>query len=79
MVKLRPLRSFKPMQVRRRAWSITVYNAVGHMGKKSEKGVHSFNNVKAMKNADGSMTINFGGEPGALNNLPITPGWNYTV
>ena len=26
-----------------------------------------------------SITINFGGNPGAINNLPITPGWNYIV
>jgi hypothetical protein len=25
------------------------------------------------------MTISFGGDPGAINNLPITPGWNYIV
>ena len=31
------------------------------------------------ENADGSITINFGGGPNAINNLPITPGWNYIV
>jgi len=26
-----------------------------------------------------SITIDFGGGPGDINNLPITPGWNYIV
>ena len=30
-------------------------------------------------NADGSVTIHFGGDENALNYLPIMPGWNYTV
>ena len=37
------------------------------------------NNVTAKKNAEGSITINFGAGPNAINNLPITPGWNYIV
>lgn len=59
-------------------WSITVYNKDGFMEKNSEN-VYSYNNVTAKKNADGSITINFGGGPRAINNLPITPGWNYAV
>lgn len=59
-------------------WSITVYNKDGYM-EKNDEDAYSFNNVTAKKNADGTITINFGGGPGALNNLPITPGWNYTV
>lgn len=59
-------------------WSITVYNKAGFM-EENDQGAYSFNNVTATKNADGSITIDFGGGPGALNNLPITPGWNYTV
>ncbi len=36
--------------------------------------------MTAKKNADGSVTIQFGGEPGSAPNvLPITPGWNYMV
>jgi hypothetical protein len=59
-------------------WSITVYNKEGYM-EKNAQNAYSFNNVTARKNADGSITINFGGGPGAINNLPITPGWNYVV
>ncbi len=59
-------------------WSITVYNKAGFM-EKNDQNSYSYNNVTAGKNADGSITINFGGGPGAINNLPITAGWNYTV
>ncbi len=59
-------------------WSITVYNKDGFM-ERNDQNRYSYNNMTADKNADGSITINFGGGPGAINNLPITPGWNYTV
>lgn len=59
-------------------WSITVYNKDGFM-EKNDQDAYSFNNVTAEKNADSSITINFGGGPNAINNLPITPGWNYAV
>jgi hypothetical protein len=59
-------------------WSITVYNKDGYM-EKNAQNIYSYNNVTAKKNADGSITINFGGGPAAINNLPITPGWNYIV
>jgi len=59
-------------------WSITVYNKDGYM-EKNDQNVYSYNNVTAKKNVDGSITINFGGGPDAINNLPITPGWNYIV
>lgn len=59
-------------------WSITVYNKDGYM-EKNAQDVYSYNNVTARKDTDGGITINFGGDPGAINNLPITPGWNYIV
>lgn len=59
-------------------WSITVYNKDGYM-QKNELNAYSYNNVTAKKNADASITINFGDGPNAINNLPITPGWNYIV
>lgn len=59
-------------------WSITVYNKDGFM-EKNDQNAYSYNNVTAKKNADGSITINFGGGLDAINNLPITPGWNYAV
>jgi len=59
-------------------WSITVYNKEGFM-QKNDQDVYSYNNVTAKKDADGSITINFGGGANAINNLPITPGWSYVV
>jgi hypothetical protein len=35
--------------------------------------------VTAAKDPDGGVTIHFGGDPGASNHLPITPGWSYVV
>lgn len=58
-------------------WSITVYNEDGFL-ERNDQDVYSFNNVTGKKNADGSITVNFGGGP-TMNNLPITPGWNYIV
>jgi hypothetical protein len=38
------------------------------------------NNLTAKKSADGSVEIQFGGEPGSPPNLlPVMPGWNYMV
>ena len=37
------------------------------------------NNVTAKKDADGAVTVHFGGDPSQANSLPIMPGWNYTV
>ncbi len=59
-------------------WSITVYNKDGYM-EQNPQNSYSFNSMTAKKNADGSVTINFGGGPDAINNLPIAPGWNYIV
>lgn len=59
-------------------WSITVYNKDGYM-EQNDQDAYAYNNVTAKKNADGSITINFGGGPDTVNNLPITPGWNYAV
>jgi hypothetical protein len=59
-------------------WSVTVYNKDGFF-EPNELNAYSKNNVTGKKNADGSMTIHFGGDPGADNYLPITEGWNYLV
>ena len=58
-------------------WSVTVYNKDGYFTA-NEQNAYSLNNITAVKTADGSTTIQFGGA-GADNLLPITPGWNYTV
>jgi hypothetical protein len=60
-------------------WSITVYNAKGYL-EPNESNAYSVNNITAKKNADGSVSVQFGGRDGdAPNTLPIMPGWNYTV
>jgi len=59
-------------------WSITVYNAKGFM-EPNDRNAYSVNNVTAKRNADGSVTVHFGGDPSAANYLPIAPGWSYVV
>jgi hypothetical protein len=60
-------------------WSISLYNAEGYF-QKNDLNAYSLNNLTGKKNADGSMTVQFGGCDGKVQNcLPIMPGWNYTV
>lgn len=59
-------------------WSLTVYNAKGFM-EKNKRNAYSINNITALKNEDGSITIHFGGDPANPNYLPIMQGWNYVV
>jgi hypothetical protein len=60
-------------------WSITVYNAKGYF-EKNPYDAYSVNNITAKKNADGGVTIQFGGCDGKIPNcLPVTDGWNYVV
>ena len=60
-------------------WSISLYNAQGYF-EKNDQNAYSINNITAKKDADGSVTIQFGGCDGkAANCLPIMPGWNYIV
>lgn len=60
-------------------WSISVYNEKGFF-EKNDRNAYSLNNLTAKPNADGSYTVQFGGDPkNAANYLPITPNWNYTV
>ena len=60
-------------------WSITVYNAQGYI-EPNESNAYSLNNITAKKNADGSVSVQFGGGDGGVpNRLPVMPGWNYTV
>jgi hypothetical protein len=60
-------------------WSITVYNKDGYI-EPNERNAYSLNSVTAKKDADGSVTVQFGGCDGNIANcLPIMPGWNYTV
>jgi hypothetical protein len=59
-------------------WSVSVYNKSGFF-EKNALNAYTFNSVTAKPNADGSVTIHFGGDAGASNYLPIVPGWNYLV
>src|SRR5690606_37263326 len=59
-------------------WSVSVYNQAGYFEKNS-KNLYTLNNVTAKPNADGSVTIQFGGDENAPNYLPITAGWNYLI
>lgn len=59
-------------------WSVTVYNKDGFFTPNAENA-YSFNSKTATPNDDGTVTIHFGGDPGEVNYLPITEGWNYLV
>jgi hypothetical protein len=59
-------------------WSVSVYNQDGFFAKNA-KNAYTVNNVTAKPNADGSVTIHFGGGENTPNAIPIMPGWNYTV
>lgn len=60
-------------------WSISLYNAEGYF-QQNDRDAYSINNITAKQDADGSITIQFGGCDGkAANCLPIMPGWNYMV
>lgn len=59
-------------------WSITVYDQDRFMVK-NEYDAYSFNNVTAKRNADGSATIHFGGDPNQVNFLPIVEGWQILI
>lgn len=59
-------------------WSVSVYNKDGYF-QKNARNAYTVNNVTAKPNADGSVTIHFGGDESAPNCIPITPGWNYVV
>ena len=60
-------------------WSISVYNADGYF-EPNDRNANSVNNITAVPNEDGSITINFGGcQDDRPNCLPITDGWNYLV
>lgn len=59
-------------------WSVSVYNKAGYF-EKNDRNAYTVNNVTAGRNADGSVTIHFGGDENASNYIPVTPGWNYLL
>lgn len=60
-------------------WSISIYNKDGYF-EPNEFDSFSINSVTAKRNADGSVTVNFGpSRDGQDNFLYVMDGWNYTV
>lgn len=59
-------------------WSVSAYNRDGFF-EENEYDVYTFSNITAEPNQDGSFTIHFGGDPDAINYLPLYEGWKYTV
>lgn len=60
-------------------WSISVYNAKG-LYQPNASNAYTINNLTAAKDADGSVTVQFGGCDGKMANcLPTPEGWNYMV
>lgn len=60
-------------------WSYSIYNKAGYF-EKNDLGLYSINNLTAKKNADGSVTVQFGGCQAATPNcLPTPAGWNYVL
>ena len=60
-------------------WSISRLWS-GRLFPKNDQDSYSINSVTAKKDANGSMTIQFGaGDGGGHNCIPVTPGWNYWV
>lgn len=58
-------------------WSISVYGADGYF-QRNKQNAYTINGTTAKSDADGSITIQFGGCDGTTGNcIPITPGWNY--
>jgi hypothetical protein len=58
-------------------WSISVYGADGYFHV-NDQNSYNINSTTAKKDADGSITIQFGGCDGKVPNcIPITEGWNY--
>jgi len=60
-------------------WSISLYNARGYY-EQNPYNAYALNNLTAKKDADGGVTVQFGGCDGKIPNcLPIMSGWNYIV
>jgi hypothetical protein len=59
-------------------WSVSVYNKDGYF-EKNAQNAYTVNNITGSPDADGAVTIHFGGNENAKNFLPVTPGWNYLL
>jgi hypothetical protein len=56
-------------------WSVTVYDAEGY----PQGDSYNINSAFAEANEDGSYTIRFGGDEGAVNYMDIFEGWNIAL
>lgn len=60
-------------------WPISLYNADGFF-EPNDRDAYSVNNITGTPDADGSVTVHFGGcGDGRPNCLPIMDGWNYLI
>jgi hypothetical protein len=60
-------------------WSISLYGPDGYFHK-NDYDAYTLNNITAKKDADGAVTVQFGGCDGKIPNcLPVMSGWNYWV
>ena len=60
-------------------WSISLYNREGYF-EPNARNLNSVNSITAARNADGTVTVNFGvSDDDKPNYLPIMDGWNYLV
>ena len=60
-------------------WSISLYNKDGYF-QANPYNAYSLNSITSKKNADGGVTVQFGGCDGKIQNcLPIMTDWNYMV
>jgi len=59
-------------------WSISMYNKEGFF-EENKYDAYSVNSISGTPNEDGSFTVNFGGDPKAVNYLHLTEGWNYII
>lgn len=60
-------------------WSVSLYNGDGFF-QENDRNSFSVNSITALRNEDGTTTVNFGGcGDDRPNCLPIMDGWNYLV
>jgi hypothetical protein len=59
-------------------WSLAMYDKNGYFNE-NEYHSYGFGDRTAKKNTDGSITLNFGGDPSSVNFIPLSEGWNYVV
>ena len=59
-------------------WSLAMYDKEGYFNP-NKYDSYGFSDQSATRNADGSVTLHFGGDPQSVNYIPLTEGWNYVV